>query len=312
MESEHGFAATAGGDRICMNVVELGDPIKLVAHLRAELAEGPIWDDATRSLLFVDSLIGRVYRFDPATGGVTHLDVGVAIGVAIPRAHGGLVASSVEGLIAVEPDGTSRLLVAIEADRPDHRMNDAKCDSRGRLFSGTLSQPFRKGASAFYRVDPDHSLHPLLDQITVSNGLGWSPDETTLYHVDTASRGIDRFDYDIATGAIANRRRFAEIDGGDGFPDGLCVDAEGHVWVALYLGGAVRRYAPDGRCVAQIRLPVSGVTSCNFGGETLSDLYITTARLGVAADTLALEPHAGGVFRCRLGVAGLPSHRFAG
>lgn len=283
-----------------------------VLELGCDLGEGPLWDAASATLVFVDSNAGRIFRYDPVSGALARIEAGGVIGTAVPRRSGGFAASSTDGVVAVaEPDGATRLLVPIESDRAT-RMNDAKCDSRGRMLSGTLSMPFARGANALYRIDPDLSVHRLADGITVSNGVAWSPDERLLYYVDTSSRGIDVFDYDIATGAATGRRRFAEIDRADGFPDGMAVDAEGHVWVALYLGGRVRRFAPDGRVAGEIRLPVSGVTSCNFGGPDLTDLYITTARHGVPDDRLAAEPLAGALFRCRPGVAGLPSHSFAG
>jgi sugar lactone lactonase YvrE len=151
----------------------------------------------------------------------------------------------------------------------------------------------------------------LLEGVSISNGLAWSPDERTLYFVDTWTRSIDAFDYDIVAGDIANRRRFAQLAPDDS-ADGITVDTEGHVWAAFYRGGAVRRYAPDGRLAATLELPVSAVTSCIFGGPDLADLYITTGRHGLAADQLELEPHAGAVFRCRPGVTGVPTHRFGG
>jgi sugar lactone lactonase YvrE len=133
-----------------------------------------------------------------------------------------------------------------------------------------------------------------------------------MYHVDTPTRGIDMLDYDIETGAATNRRRFVDIDRACGLPDGITVDAEGHVWVALYLGGAVRRYSPDGLWVSQITMPVAHVTSCGFGGRDLDDLYITSASHATLEDGWPRAPHAGALFRCRPGVRGLPTHRFAG
>lgn len=293
-------------------VNDLNATLEVAVDVGAGLGEGPIWDDRADELIFVDSEAGLIYRFDPAAECLSQVAVGPMIGAALPREAGGFVATSVDGLLTVEPSGESRLLVPVEQDRPHCRMNDAKCDSRGRLFSGTLSSPFERGGNALYRIDPDGSLHCIQAGITVSNGIGWSPDERLFYYVDTSARGIDRFDYDIDTGAISGRRRFVDIDRADGFPDGLCVDAEGHVWIALFMGGQVRRYDPDGRLVARISLPVSTVTSCNFGGPALTDLYITTARNHVPADARAGEPLAGALFRCRPGVTGLASHRFAG
>ena len=285
----------------------------IVLDLHLELGEAPIWDAETRALVFVDCLQGTIYRFQPDPGTLATIQVfdKPKIGAAIPRRTGGYAVSSTEGLLAVEPDGQRSLLVPVERDRPFQRLNDAKCDSRGRLVTGTFSVKFERGLGALYRIDPDLSVSRLQTGVSISNGIGWSPDETILYYVDTSSRGIDCFDYDIETGAIANRRRFVAVAREEGFPDGLAVDAEGHVWIALYRGGAVRRYAPDGRLVATVSLPVSGVTSCNFGGPDLGDLYITTARHGIAAGRLAEEPDAGALFRCRPGVTGLPSHRCA-
>lgn len=287
-------------------------PLEMLLDLRAELAEGPVWDAAAGRLIFVDSERGRIFRFEPATRQLDYLEPGGVIGIAIPRSGGGYAASSADGLLDVDEKGRSRLLVPVERTLPGQRMNDAKCDSRGRLFSGTLSLPFAKGASALYRIDPDLSLHLVHAGVTVSNGIGWNPDETVMYYIDTYTRGIDCFRYDVDTGDIADRRRFADVDRLDGFPDGLCVDVEGGVWVALYMGGRIRRYAPDGTISAEVRLPVSGVTSCNFGGDGLTDLYITTARHGVPEDILRREPLAGALFRCRPDVPGLPSYRFAG
>lgn len=293
-------------------VKDLSATLEVAVHVRARLGEGPIWDDRAGDLIFVDCEESRIYRFDPAAKHLSYVTVGPIIGAAIPREAGGIVASSVEGLLAVQPHGECQLLVPVERDRPYCRMNDAKCDSRGRLFTGTFASPFERGGNALYRIDPDGSLHLMLSGVTVSNGIGWSPDERTFYYVDTATRGIDCFDYDIGSGAISRRRRFVDIDRAHGFPDGLCVDAEGYVWIALFLGGAVRRYAPDGQLVAQVALPVSGVTSCNFGGAALDELYVTTARNHVPTELLAGEPLSGALFRCRPGVTGQASHRFAG
>jgi sugar lactone lactonase YvrE len=293
-------------------VEELNGSLEIVLDLDADLGEGPFWDAATAILITVDSTKGRIHQFDPASGDLARIEVGQIIGAALPRRSGGFAVSAEEGLLGVDADGHVGLLVPIETDQPTHRMNDAKCDSRGRLFSGTLSHPFERGVCALYRVDPDLGVTCVLPGVTVSNGIGWSPDETIFYYVDTAKRAIDCFDYDIETGAITNQRVFAVIERGDGFPDGLTVDAEGHVWLALYLGSEVRRYAPSGELVARVTMPVAGVTSCNFGGASLTDLYITTAQFGVPPETLAGERHAGALYRCRPGVAGMPGHYFAG
>jgi sugar lactone lactonase YvrE len=290
---------------------ELGASLELVLDLHADIGEGPIWDDGT--LIFVDSTIGRVYRYEPGSGRLSSLEVGQQIGAAIPRRRGGLVVTSRDGLLSVdEPGGKVEPLVPIELDMPESRMNDAKCDSRGRLWSGTFSTKFVRKAGSLYRIDADLTLTRACPDIDISNGIAWSPDESRMYYVDTLARGVDVFDYDIDTGTTTNRRRFVDIERANGLPDGITVDAEGCVWVALYLGGAVRRYSPDGEWVATLTLPLARVTSCGFGGPALDDLYITTANHVILEDGRPHEPHAGGLFRCRPGVSGLPTHRFGG
>ena len=291
---------------------ELAGSLELVLDLGAEIGEGPIWDDGNATLLFVDSAIGRIYRLDPASGGLASLEIGQQIGAAIPRRRGGLVVSGRDGLLSVDADGAVALRVPIERDRGNSRMNDAKCDNHGRLWSGTIPLEHERGSCALYRVDADLTLARVEDGISVSNGIAWSPDETIMYHVDTVSRGIDMYDYDAATGNAKGRRRFVGIDRADGLPDGITVDVEGHVWVALYKGGAVRRYAPDGRWVGQITLPVSAVTSCGFGGSGMTDLYITTATHGLSDERRRDEPTAGALFRYRSEISGMRTNRFAG
>lgn len=295
-----------------MNAVpEIQVELECVADVAADIGEGPIWDDHTGTLIFVDSTIGRIYRLDPVTGLLTSIEVGQQIGAAIPRRSGGLVASGQDGLLAVDDHGTVELLVSVEKNL-NHRMNDAKCDSRGRLWSGTFSLAFERGAGSLYRIDADGTLTRAFGDVFVSNGLGWSPDERTFYYIDTGARGVDAFDYDIENGAISNRRRLITLERSEGIPDGMALDAEGCLWVALYLGGAVRRFSPEGECLGAITLPVARVTSCNFGGPDLDELYITTANQLIHDDGRPHEPHAGATYRCKPGVSGLPSHRFAG
>lgn len=287
--------------------------LEVVLGVPMDIGEGPIWDAVSRTLLLVDSTLGRIYRLDPASRRVSHRDVGQQIGVAIPRRRGGLVASSQAGLLAVdEAGGTVDVIVPVEPDRPHNRMNDARCDSRGRLWSGTFSLKFERAAGTLYRIDPDLGLTAVQPGISISNGIAWSPDETTMYYVDTGARRIDAFDYDIPTGGARNRRAFVKFGREEGLPDGLAVDAEGHLWVALYYGGVVRRYSPAGEWVGTITLPVARVTSCGFGGPDLGDLYTTTATHLVEDDGRPHEAEAGFLFCCRPGVPGLQSHPFAG
>jgi sugar lactone lactonase YvrE len=211
-----------------------------------------------------------------------------------------------------ELDGTLDLVAPIELENPGNRMNDAKCDPAGRLWAGTMAFDFAPGAAALYRIAPDLSFVKVLEGVTISNGLGWSPDGDVMYYVDSGKYSVDAFDYDGANGEIANRRELVRFAPEDGMPDGMAVDAEGHLWIAFFHAAAVRRYTPQGRLDRQIRLPVALVTSVTFGGDDLRDLYITSAAYGLSAEQLAEQPHAGATFVCRPGVEGQPTVPFAG
>jgi sugar lactone lactonase YvrE len=167
------------------------------------------------------------------------------------------------------------------------------------------------GAGALYRLDPDLRVSRVVSGITLSNGLDWSPDHRQMYYIDSPTQGVDVFDFEVADGSLGPRRRLITIPRADGLPDGMTVDAEGGLWVALHGSGSIRRYTLDGRVDRIVRLPVSLVTSCAFGGPDLADLYITSIKLGLSEQALQAEPLAGALFRCRPGVRGLPAHRFA-
>lgn len=286
---------------------------ELVLDARAELGEGPVWDAVARCLYFVDILRGDVHRFDPAARTVRTHHVDQPVGAVVPAARGGLVLAVRDGFARLDLDtGAVRAIADVEADRPDLRMNDGKCDAAGRFWAGTMALDERPGAGSLYRLDPDGRVHTMLRDVGISNGLGWSADGRLMYYVDTLTQRIDRFDVDPASGSITNRRAFVRIPAGHGAPDGLTVDADECVWVALWGGGVVHRYRPDGRLDTVIRVPATHPTSCAFGGADLRDLYITTARISLSERQRAEQPAAGGLFRCRPGAAGTGPHRFAG
>jgi sugar lactone lactonase YvrE len=270
--------------------------------------EGPVWDNRSGRLALVDMLRGDVL-FADQSGTVTRRHVGVVAAALRPRASGGWVLAIERGFAFGDAH-----LTEIDALEPlwtdaDIRMNDGACDATGRFFCGSLASDGRPGAGRLYRFGSGGRPEAVLDQVTVSNGLGWSPDGRTAYYVDSATQRIDAFDYDQARGEFTHRRPLAEIAPSDGVPDGLTVDAEGGIWLALHAGGAVRRYRPDGALAAEIEVPVSSPTACTFGGPGLRTLYITTSALGLPPGR---EPAAGSVFRCEPGVAGLPVHPYRG
>jgi sugar lactone lactonase YvrE len=271
----------------------------------ARLGEGPVWDARSSTLRWVDIERGEVHRFDPASGADTFFEVGEPVGTVAVRAAGGLLLATRTGLYTCLDNGGQRtLLHEVDTDPPGGRFNDGKADPWGRFWAGTMLDG-TDGAAALYRLDPDHSLHRVVTDVSISNGIAWSPDGTTMYYVDTMTRGVDAFDHDPSSGTVTNRRRLFDID--RGWPDGLTVDADGCLWTALWDGWAVQRHTPDGHLLTTVEVPAQRVTSCTFGGSTL---YITTARTGL--DDFTDQPNAGAVFACEPGVAGLPAGEWAG
>jgi sugar lactone lactonase YvrE len=288
-------------------------PWELVVDAHDQIGEGPSWDVGDHSLLWVDIAGQKVWRLDPADGSTWQRAFDQMVGAVLPRAAGGLALCLQDGVWLTDTDeGPLRRLVAIEADDPRTRLNDVKVDRAGRLWGGTMAMDAEPDAGAFYRVGADGSLAVISSPTTISNGIDWSPDEGLMYYIDSATHRVDVFDFDPVSGIALDRRPFIRLEESAGLPDGMTVDAEGYLWVAFYDGWAVRRYTPAGALDRIIRLPAARITSCAFGGPNLSDLYVTSATAGLAEAQLAEQPHAGGLFVVRPGVAGLPSTPFAG
>lgn len=266
----------------------------LAAH-----GEGPVWWHDWGGLRWVDMLAGDVLSLD-SSGDVERMHVGEVAAALRPRRSGGMVVATEHDFVLVED--TVRTLATAFTD-PAVRFNDGGCDLDGNFYCGTMRYDAGPGGGSLFRLTADYKVEVVLRGVTISNGLAWTPDGDTAYYVDTATNRIDVLDRDLS-----NRRPFVEIAAEDGSPDGLTLDAEGGVWVALWEGGAVHRYSADGRLEEVIGLPVAKVTACTFGGANLDELYITTSCHGET------DPHpaAGALFRVRPGVAGLPASTFAG
>jgi sugar lactone lactonase YvrE len=289
------------------------DRVELVVDAHAMLGESPVWDEQARCLYWVDLLAGIVHRTDPSTGADRTVALGGTIGAVALRQAGGLVAAVDDGIGFVDPStGAIELTVPISAADPTLRMNDGKVDPGGRFWAGTMAYDERAGAGTLYRIDPDLTATPMVADVTISNGLDWTADGRTFYYIDTVTRRVDRFDFDLTSGTISDRRPAVEIRPGNGYPDGMTLDADDHLWVALFDGWAVHRYSPDGVLERRIELPAAQVTSVAFGGDDLEELYITTAQEGFPPGGKPDQPHAGGLFRCRPGVRGCASNRFGG
>jgi sugar lactone lactonase YvrE len=287
--------------------------VELALDIRAEVGESPVWDDRRQRLIFVDIMRGHVHEFDPVTGANHVLEVGQPVGAIALAEAGDWIVAAQDGFYRLDPDrGTLRLIAHVEAELGGNRMNDGAVDAAGRFWAGTMEIIGGREKGCLYRLDPDGSVHCMLAPVSTSNGIDWSPDGRLMYYVDTPLSRIDAFDFSAGTGALSYRRTFVNVPTSFGWPDGLVVDRDGFVWLALWQGAAVHRYAPNGRLNCVVNLPVSLVTKCAFGGPELDDLYITTARLGLDESSQARELPAGGIFRARPGVRGRAANRYRG
>jgi sugar lactone lactonase YvrE len=276
-------------------VDQITDPV--AAH-----GEGPVWHTGWPGLRFVDMLAGDVLSLDPATRHLTRTHVGTVAAALRPCADGRTILAVERGFaIADAALDNVHTLGELWTD-PGIRMNDGGCDPDGRFYCGSMAYAETPGAGTLYRLNPDASTTVMLTGVTISNGLAWSPDGSTAYYVDTPTHRIDAFDYDPVRGLTA-RRTVVHVPETDGSPDGLTVDADGRLWVALWGGAAVRCYLPTGELAEQLDLPVTQVTACTFGGPHLDELYITTSRHGVDPGT---QPSAGALFMARPGAIGQP------
>lgn len=285
----------------------------LLVEYPADVGEGPIWDDRDGCLWWVDIPNKTVHRTDPTSGRTDVINVNEQVGALALRKSGGLVAAYHDGIgIVDDTTGKIEMLVPVEAGDRSTRMNDGKVDPDGRFWAGTTGLDHRPDAGTLYRLDPNLTVTPMLSNLTISNGLDWSPDGQTMYFIDSPTRCVESFVFDRAEGTISSRRTVVAVREGAGWPDGMTVDADGYLWVALWGGWAVERYAPDGRLNLRVELPVEQPASCAFGGKELEILYITTARKGLPTGGDPAQPLAGSLFMCQPGPHGRRSTRFGG
>jgi sugar lactone lactonase YvrE len=286
--------------------------VELAFESNDMLGEGPVWAGAEQALYWADIWRPALRRWEPASGNYKTWAMPAPIGSFALRQQGGAVLALKTGLYYFDfQTGATSFITDPEAGRADTRFNDGKCDRQGRFWAGTLDDDGEKlPKGSLYRLDPDGVLHTIRGQVTVSNGLGWSPDNRTFYFTDSPTRNIYAYDFDPESGRISRERIFAHNE--RGYPDGLTVDAAGYVWGACWDGWQVVRYAPDGSVDRVVEMPVQRPTSCMFGGPELRQLYVTSASRGLTEAELAKQPLAGSVFVIEAGVTGLPEPRFAG
>ena len=275
----------------------------------ADVGEGPAWDAARNRLLWVDITGPAVHSYDPASGTDVSTGTDTHVSAAVPAEDGSVILALRDGIARLREHEPIRMLASIEAGRPGGRLNDAKCDPSGRLWAGTMPYESAPGTAALYRFDGT-DVETVLSGVTLSNGMGWSPDARTMYYIDSATNAVDGFDYHDADGTITGRRTIIDVEPGGGMPDGMTVDDDGNVWVCLWGAGQVRCYLPSGRLIATVTVPAAQVTSCAFGGPGGDQLYITSARYRLSEAALQRQPHAGALFVVDAGVTGPPATPF--
>jgi sugar lactone lactonase YvrE len=284
--------------------------VEPVGNEKAVLGEGPYWVPEDDCLLWVDIDRGQLHRTYLPSGSTDTLSLDAA-SAAFPAVGGGLLTAGGSKLALHLPaergeQWVTRVIAEVPV-RDGLRFNDAGVDPAGRVWVGSMHTAESEPLAELYRLDAGGTLTTVVKGVTVSNGLGWSPDGGLMYYVDSPLRRIEMFDYDPATGEAFQRRTFADLSGFDGVPDGLTVDADGYVWVAVWGGGVLRRFAPDGTQDAVVPMPVSQPTSMAFGGPGLADLFVTSASIGLSEAELAAQPLAGRLLRLTPGPVGLPS-----
>jgi sugar lactone lactonase YvrE len=275
-----------------------------------ELGEGPVWDAKTKSICWLDILKGHIHEFCTINGKHKFIDVGQMVGCIAITCDGNFIAGLKDGLGFVNrQSGEVTLFHQPEHHLPKNRFNDGKCDPAGRFWAGTMSLEEKEGTGSLYMVDNNALVTKKISSVSISNGLAWNMQKEEFYFIDTPTREVLAFDFEIETGKITKPRPVIRFSDDHGYPDGMTIDAEGKLWIAHWDGWQVSRWDPaSGKQLESIRLPVGKVTSCTFGGETLEDLYITTARRELRADELLSQPFAGALFVIKnCGYKGLPA-----
>ncbi|MEA4889548.1 MAG: SMP-30/gluconolactonase/LRE family protein [Clostridiaceae bacterium] len=286
---------------------------EMLVDAKAVIGEGPVWDEQTQRLFWVDIKGCRIHRYDPASGLDEQIATPRMVGAVALRRDGSLVAALEDGFYRVDFT-TAHIEEIWQTDQEaGNRFNDGKCDPDGRFWAGTMSLDGLRPSGALYRLDSDRSVRRLLSGVSISNGLAWSPDKKTVYYIDSPCREIWAFDYHPADTVLANKRTVVRTAGNEGVPDGMTIDSEGRLWVAHWGGSRICVYDPrSGKKLDEIIFPVEQVSSCTFGGKNLNDLYVTTAWNTLSDAARAEQPQAGALYRVRTAAQGFPADRYAG
>jgi D-xylonolactonase len=281
-----------------------------VADVHAVLGEGPIWVAGEAALYWVDIPAKRIFRWSEADG-VETIETPVHVCSLMPRAKGGFIGGGYDGFLDIDLPGGFNVIEDPEPELASNRFNDGKVDRAGRFWAGTMDRTEQEASGSLYRLDPDLSWTRIDSGYKVTNGPAFSRDGRTIYHTDSALQRVYAFDL-AADGSVSNKRPFLQFGEGDGYPDGMTVDAEDCLWIAFWDGWCVRRFSPAGERIDELEVPAQRPTSVAFGGPDLDLLFITTARRDLTPDELTTQPSAGGLFMTRPGVTGIAEPLFAG
>lgn len=292
--------------------------IEIVGSKISLLGEGPVWDAKNGIIYWIDILNGQLHSHHPKTNKQASIALNQNIGSFALSEHGKIIAALKEGIYWVDKtSGQKELIIAPEKHLPNNRFNDGKCDPVGRFWAGTMSLTEEKEAGSLYCIQKNKQTgliesKKMIADLTISNGIAWSRDGKTFYFIDTPTYEIVAYDYELSKGSIENKKIIVHVDAADGFPDGMTMDAEGMLWVAHWGGWQVTRWNPlTGKKLSSIKLPAAKITSCTFGGADLTDLYISSARVGLTDAELAQQPLAGSLFVVKnCGYKGLPAVEF--
>ncbi len=283
---------------------------ELILDAKTTLGEGPAWDSKTQTLYWLDILEKRIYSGTRILAELDNL-----IGCLAPRKNGNLILSlsGTEGRLSfadLQPDSGQLTVLATLDEPPANRLNDGKCDPAGRFLAGSMDMNEKEPTGALYSFD-GKLVTRLLDGIRISNGLAWSPDYKTFYYIDTPTREVKAFDYDLATGQIANPHVVIRVPESLGWPDGMTSDTDDNLWIAMWGGAQVTKWNPNsGKLLEQVSIPALHTSSCVFGGRDMNELYVTSARVGMSAADLKKYPFSGGLFKVITNVVGMPTFEF--
>jgi sugar lactone lactonase YvrE len=279
---------------------------ELILDAKATLGEGPAWDSKTQTLYWVDILQKRIYR-----GKDILAELDSFIGCLAPSADGTLILGLQRAIASLQVDtGHVKILASIDSEPTANRINDGKCDPAGRFLFGTMDMNEKDSSGALYSFDGKNATR-LLDNIRISNGLAWSPDHKIFYYIDTPTREVKSFDYDLSTGQISNPRTTIRVGESLGFPDGMTSDTQGNLWIACWGGAQITKWNPNtGKLIEQIPVPALQTSSCVFGGADMNELYITSARVGMSDSDLKKYPLSGGLFKVITNVQGMRTFEY--